>query len=159
MRSPTPDAGREWTDDGSHREQRRQLKHRAEGQERRVPCPPELTKILRAHLRDHVAEATDARLFTGVRGGDLPRITYRRAWRQARRTVFTDQQYESPLARRPYDLRHAYVSMWLNGGVAPTQVAKWAGHSVDVLLRTYASCLEGQDEIAKRRIAEALRDH
>jgi hypothetical protein len=38
-------------------------------------------------------------------------------------------------------------------------VAKWAGHSVDVLLRTYASCLEGQDEIAKRRIAEALRDH
>jgi integrase len=69
----------------------------------------------------------------------------------------TRQQYESPLARRPYDLRHACVSTWLNGGVPPTQVAKWAGHSVDVLLRIYASCLEGQDEIAKRRITEALR--
>ena len=33
-----------------------------------------------------------------------------------------------------------------------------AGHSVDVLLRIYAKCLVGQDELAKRRIAEALRD-
>jgi hypothetical protein len=36
-------------------------------------------------------------------------------------------------------------------------VAKWAGHSVDVLLRIYAWCLEGQDEVAKRRITEALK--
>jgi integrase len=158
FREPTPDAGREWTDDDNHRERRRQLKHRAEGQGRRVPCPPELTVILREHLREHVAEGSQARLFTGVRGGDLPTITYRRAWRQARRVVFTDQQYESALARRPYDLRHACVSTWLSGGVPPTQVAKWAGHSVDVLLRIYASCLEGQDQIAKRRITEALRD-
>jgi integrase len=158
FRGPTPDAGREWTDDDSHRDRRRQLKHRAEGQERRVPGPPELTVILRAHIRDHVAEGADARLFIGVRGGDLPTITYRRAWRQARRAVLTDQQHESPLARRPYDLRHACVSTWLNGGVPPTQVAKWAGHSVDVLLRIYAACLEGQDEIAKRRITEALKE-
>jgi integrase len=158
FRQPTPDAGREWTDDGSHREQRRQLKHRAEGQERRVPCPPELTVILRTHLQEHVGEATDARLFVGVRGGDLPAITYRRAWREARREVLSAQQYASPLARRPYDLRHACVSTWLNGGVPATQVAKWAGHGVDVLLRIYASCLEGQDEIAKRRITEALRN-
>jgi len=157
FRQPTPDAGREWTDDGSHRDQRRQLKHRAEGQERRVPCPPELTVILRTHLQEHVGEAADARLFLGVRGGELPAITYRRGWREARREVLRDQQYASPLARRPYDLRHACVSTWLNGGVPPTQVAKWAGHSVDVLLRIYASCLEGQDEIAKRRIAQALR--
>ncbi len=158
FREPTPDAGREWTDDDSHRERRRQLKHRAEGQERRVPCPPELTVILREHLREHVVKGPHARLFTGVRGGDLPTITYRRAWRQARRAVFTDDQQYASLARRPYDLRHACVSTWLNGGVPPTQVAKWAGHSVDVLLRIYASCLEGQDEIAKRRITEALRD-
>ncbi|WP_329240145.1 tyrosine-type recombinase/integrase [Actinoallomurus sp. NBC_01490] len=156
FREPAPDAGGEWTDDGSRREARKQLKHRAEGHERRVTGPPELTVILRAHLRDHVAEGPGARLFTGVRGGDLPTITYRRAWRQARRKVFTDQQYESPLARRPYDLRHACVSTWLSGGVPPTQVAKWAGHTVDVLLRIYASCLDGQDEIAKRRIVEAL---
>jgi hypothetical protein len=46
--------------------------------------------------------------------------------------------------------------MWLNGGVYPTQVAEWAGHSVDVL-RIYAKCVVGQGELAKRRIGEALR--
>jgi len=42
-------------------------------------------------------------------------------------------------------------------GVYPTQVAEWAGHSVDVLLRIYANCVVGQDELAKRRISDALR--
>jgi integrase len=60
-------------------------------------------------------------------------------------------------ARRPYDLRHACLSTWLNGGVYPTQVAEWAGHSVDVLPRIYAKCVVGQDEFAKRRGTEALR--
>jgi hypothetical protein len=42
--------------------------------------------------------------------------------------------------------------------VPPTQVAAWAGHSVEVLLRVYTKCIDGQDAIAKRRIAEALRE-
>ena len=49
LRSATPDAGSEWTDDGSPRE-RRQLKHRAEGDSRIVPTHPELTRLLRDHL-------------------------------------------------------------------------------------------------------------
>jgi integrase len=60
------------------------------------------------------------------------------------------------LAGRPYDLRHAAVSLWLNAGVPATQVAEWAGHSVHVLLKVYAKCIEGQDEVARRRIEEAL---
>src|SRR5215471_5250447 len=66
--------------------------------------------------------------------------------------------YPSPLARRVYDLRHACVSTWLNGGVPPAQAAEWAGHSVAVLLRVYAKCIKGQDQIAKRRIEDALRE-
>ena len=42
-----------------------------------------------------------------------------------------EEQQASPLARRIYDLRHACLSGWLNVGVPPTQVAKWAGHRVD----------------------------
>jgi len=69
----TPDAGSEWTADGSTREQR-QLKHRAEGDSRIVPTHPELTKILRDHLAQF--ESTpDGRLFSGVRGGELPAST------------------------------------------------------------------------------------
>jgi hypothetical protein len=43
-------------------------------------------------------------------------------------------------------------------GVPATQVAEWAGHSVHVLLKVYAKCIEGQDEAARRRIQEALGD-
>jgi integrase len=156
LRNAAPDAGSEWTDDGKNRETR-QLKHRAEGDSRRVPVHPKLTKLLRAHLADF-GTGPGGRLFIGIRGGELPTITYRRAWTKARKTALTAGEQESPLARRPYDLRHACLSTWLNGGVAPTQVAEWAGHSVDVLLRIYAKCLAGQDEVAKRRISEALRE-
>jgi hypothetical protein len=48
------------------------------------------------------------------------------------------------------------VSTWLNAGVPATQVAAWAGHSVQILLRIYARCIDGQDEAARRRIEDAL---
>lgn len=59
----------------------------------------------------------------------------------------------------PYDLRHAAVSTWLNGGVLAAQVAAWAGHSVEVLLKTYAKCLDGHKEVARRRVQAALGHH
>jgi integrase len=61
------------------------------------------------------------------------------------------------LARRPYDLRHACVSTWLNAGVPAAQVADWAGHSTDVPLRVYAKCVDGQEAVALRRVEDALR--
>jgi hypothetical protein len=33
------------------------------------------------------------------------------------KAALTSAQYRSPLGRRPYDLRHAAVSLWLNSGV------------------------------------------
>ena len=77
---------------------------------------------------------------------------------KARETALTAEEYASPLARRLYDLRHACLSTWLNGGGPPTQVAEWTGHSLNVLLRIYAKCLVRQDELAKHRINQALRD-
>ncbi|WP_318836452.1 hypothetical protein [Actinomadura rudentiformis] len=35
---------------------------------------------------------------------------------------------------------------------------EWADHSVEVLLKVYAKCIVGQDEVAKRRITDALND-
>ncbi|MGH3487881.1 MAG: tyrosine-type recombinase/integrase [Actinopolymorphaceae bacterium] len=153
--SAGPDIGSRWTDSGKQREDRG-LKHRPEGATRTVPVPPELTKLLRAHLAEH-GTGPGRRLFWGVRGDDLPTCTYHRAWDKARMAALIPDEYDSPLAKRPYDLRHACVSTWLNGGVDPTQVAEWAGHSVAVLFKIYAKCLVGQYEAAKRRIAAALR--
>lgn len=118
---------------------------------------PELSLMLWTHIQEF-GTSPDGKLFRGIRGGELLTITIGRAWIAARRTVLTPEELRSPLARRIYDFRHACLSTWLNGGVAPTQVAEWAGHNVNVLLRIYAKCLAGQDDLAKRRIAEALRE-
>jgi integrase len=78
--------------------------------------------------------------------------TYTRVWRKARTLALTEAQQATPLAKVPYHLRHAAVSLWLNSGVPATQVAEWAGHSVAVLLKVYAQCIDGQDDAARRRI-------
>ncbi|MBB5625344.1 hypothetical protein [Sphaerisporangium krabiense] len=57
----------------------------------------------------------------------------------------------------PYTLRPAAVSTWLNAGVPGLQVAEWAGHSVNVLLRIYAKCVLGQDATARKLISAALK--
>jgi hypothetical protein len=61
------------------------------------------------------------------------------------------------LARRPYDLRHAALSLWLNAGAAPAQIAQRAGHSITMLLAVYTHCIDGQDDITNRQIDHALQ--
>jgi integrase len=151
----SPEAGSEWTDDGDRRE-RRQLKHRPKKTTRTVPICPDLVALLRTHL-EKFGTGPGGLLFTGLRSDELSATTYRRSWVKARKSVLTPEEQKSPLAKRIYDLRHACLSTWLNAGVPSTQVAEWAGHGVDVLLSTYAKCLVGQEELAKRRITEALR--
>jgi len=68
-------------------------------------------------------------------------------------------QSPSPLAARPYDLRHSALSTRLNAGVDPTEVAERAGNSVEVLLGRYAKCIDGRQEIANRKIEELLREY
>jgi len=95
----------------------------------------------------------------GPEGKHLPKLTINRAWQRARREVFTPQVAASPLARTPYDLRHAAVSTWLNGGVPSTDVAAWAGHSVEILHKIYAECLDGEGEVLRQRVQTALGHH
>jgi integrase len=81
---------------------------------------------------------------------------YSAVWAGARAAALTFAQQSSPLARRPYDLRHAGVSLALNAGVPATEVARRAGHSVTVLLKIYAHCIDGQADAANKRITDAL---
>lgn len=106
-------------------------------------------------LRDHLARygvGRGRRVFVGPRGGIIRDGLYLEVWREARRRTLTAAEVASPLAATPYALRHAAVSTWLSAGVNPAQVAEWAGHSVDVLLRVYAKCIAGQQQEALRRI-------
>jgi integrase len=149
-----PEVTSRWTDSGSAHEERG-LKHRASAEVRTVPIPPALVKILRGHIAEF-GTAEDGRLFRTERGGVVGSTAYGDVWAAARTLALTPAQVVSPLARRPYDLRHAAVSLWLNAGVPATEVARRAGHSVDVLLRVYAKCIDGQDATVNRRIDEAL---
>ena len=154
LSASSPSAGARWTDDGSPRDERG-LKRRGEKETRSVPIPPELVQLLREHV-DRFGAGPDGRLFRSQREGAVQDSAYATTWRRARQEILTPAQAASPLARRPYDLRHAAVSLWLNAGVPATEVARRAGHGVDVLLRVYANCIDGQEWEANDRIAEAL---
>jgi integrase len=150
-----PSSGKRWTDGGEVHDPRA-LKHRAEREVRSVPILPELVRMLRNHIAEF-GVARDGRLFTSRSGRVVSSSTYWRVWSHARQVALSPEQTASPLARRPYDLRHAAVSTWLNAGVPATEVARRAGHTVDVLLKIYAKCIDGQAEIVNRRIEEAMR--
>ncbi|MGV9598711.1 hypothetical protein ACWDR1_18780 [Streptosporangium sandarakinum] len=104
-----PQANKKWTDSGKAHDDRG-LKHRARDEGRPVPIPPELVAILREHL-DEFGTHEDGRLFRTSRGGVISIGTYCEAWKAARAFALTPEQQASPLAARPYDLRHAAVSL------------------------------------------------
>ena len=153
LNASNPTTALSWTDNG--RREPRQLKHRGQKEVRIVPFPPPLVQLLRRHLAEH-GTAPDGRLFRGERGGSISDSVYGRVWDRARIGALAQTEVASSLADRPYSLRHAAVSTWLNAGVDPTLVAEWAGHSVHVLLRVYARCVTGRDAIARQRVVRHL---
>lgn len=46
----------------------------------------------------------------------------------------------------------------LNAGVPATEAARRPGHSVAMLLKRYANCVDGQEQAANARIVAALED-
>ena len=62
-------AGTAWTDHGTAR-QERGLKHRADHETRTIPIPPELVRLLRAHIKRY-GTTPDGRIFQTARGGIL----------------------------------------------------------------------------------------
>jgi len=160
----TPAAGRAYTDHGQVHEDRG-LKGRNKGRpdthsrarrpSRRVPVPPELVAVLREHVTRY-GTGKDGRLFRSESGRPLPRSTISRAWKLARARALNDGQLATPLLARPYDLRHSGITWRLNSGVPATQVAEWAGNSVDVLMRVYARCMTGLDDVWIARMDDSL---
>jgi integrase len=154
LASATPRTAAAWTSSGTSYEQRG-LKHRPDGAIRMVPVPPLLTAMLRAHVTAY-GTAPDGQLFRGTRGGPLSGSVYGRAWQSARTLALGPELAASGLARRPYDLRHAALSLWLNAGGDPAQIAARAGHSVAVLLTVYSHCIHGQDDLLNQQIDHVL---
>jgi integrase len=122
---------------------------------RRVPIPPELVRLLREHVESY-GVGPDGRLFWTYRAGIYQPSTLWQVLQKARAAAFPPAVVASPLARKPYDFRHAGVSWRLNAGAPGPQVAEWAGHSVEVLYRIYAHCIDGDDERWHKRMEDFL---
>ena len=149
-----PRTGAAWTSTGTPFEPRG-LKHRPGGTIRVVPIPPVPAGLLGQHLHAF-GTAPDGRLFPGARGGMLSESVYGRAWHAARQAALGPDLAATALARRPYDLRHAALSLWLNASGAPAEVAARAGTSARVLHEVYLHCTDGQDDTVSQRIEDAL---
>ncbi|MFD6751494.1 tyrosine-type recombinase/integrase, partial [Streptomyces anthocyanicus] len=154
LRETRPRSGSAWTDSGESHD-RRGLKHRPRKAVRHVPIPPELVALLRWHVTAY-GTAPDGRLFQTSRGGLVQDTGYGEVWAEARTRALTASEFDTALAKRPYDLRHAAVSTWLSSGVEPQLVAERAGHSVGVLFRVYAKFLKDGDEAANAKISARL---
>jgi len=137
-------AGRDWTDTGEVH-QPSKPKGGPRNAIRRVPIPPLLVTMLREHVQEH-GTGPDGRLFRTYRGGIYQPSTLWRVLQKVREQTQTPGPLASPLMARPYDFRHAGVSWRLNAGTPAPLVAEWAGHTVEVLLRIYAHCIDGDDE-------------
>ena len=154
LRAAAPRSAITWTGNGTPHEPRG-LKLRPHGAIRAVPIPPQLVALLRDHIRAH-GTASDGRLFSSPRGGLLHESRYGRAWHTARTAALGPHLAATSLVRRPYDLRHSALSLWLASGPPPAEIAARAGHSVQVLRAVYAHCVPGHDQMANHKIEAGL---
>ena len=150
-----PAPGKEWTNTGDVHEDRG-LKGRSRKTVRKVPIPPGLVCLLREHI-EQFGTAPDGSLFRSEQGNPIQPSTWWQVWRKVRALSLTPEQLGTPLMKRPYDLRHAGIVWRLNSGVPAPEVAKWAGHSVEVLTRIYAGCVVGLDDVWIARMNAGLR--
>ncbi|MFI8400919.1 tyrosine-type recombinase/integrase [Streptomyces sp. NPDC085463] len=154
LRETRPVSGKRWTDSGE-RHDKRGLKSRGPKADRPVPIPPILVTMLRAHIAEF-GTAQDGRLFANERGGVLGTSSYWRVWHEARPLALPPSKVESPLAHRPYDLRHTCLTNWLNAGVPVAEVARRAGNSPEVVHRRYEGCIDGHEDLNNRRIEGSM---
>jgi hypothetical protein len=95
-----------------------------------------LTQILRDHIENY-GTGSDGRLFSGVHNnGRLGSSMYGRVRAKARAATFAPDVVNSPLAKRPYDLRHACVSSgsprgWSRPESPPGRATAWPSCSAN----------------------------
>jgi integrase len=100
---------------------------------RTVLLPAAIAELLTAHLDRHVANASDAFVFTSP-GGELLRNSnfQRRIWKPALEAAGL------PWAVRVHDLRHTCAALMVSEGANPKHIQRHLGHSsITVTMDTY----------------------
>lgn len=111
---------------------------------RTVSLHPRLVKIILAHIGDR----TTGVIAAGKNGGPVDMRRLDRAWARAR----------GANTWRLYDLRHAHASVQLRAGIAPVEVARSLGHSVEVLHRVYNRAFPADSQVAQDKLLGAFQE-
>ncbi|MEM7341845.1 MAG: site-specific integrase [Actinomycetota bacterium] len=151
LRAARPSPGTRYTETSSTR-QVKALKHRADGEVRSVPLPPVLVDLLNKHLKQWPPVA--GLVFTNAAGNSVTPENYSKVWLRLRSSVWPEGHVAADAV--PYDLRHSAASMMIRAGVPLGEISRRLGHSVDVLLRTYAGVFESDLIEANSKIDEEL---
>jgi len=139
-----PITGAAWTDSG----ERRQLKQRGKGEVRAVAVAvAAAVDGDSAHAPDHARHSGRWAAVPEPDRGRPRRIHDRPSVGQGAQGRASEDEYASPPAKRPHDLRHACVSTCFAAGAPSTQ---WAGHSVAVLHQIYAKVIAGLESGSPR---------
>jgi len=129
------------------------IKATTTGQRRAVRLLAPLAQDLREYRLTAGRPPDQALIVASAAGGPWTKTDWQnwrdRRWQPACRAVGLD-----PVSR-PYALRHSFVSLLLAAGRQPVLVAKQAGHSLAVLLSTYAHLI---DEYAERDRVDPERE-
>lgn len=149
LRGAIPSPGTRYTDTAGTRDAKG-LKHRPKGAVRLVPLPPDVVTMLLAHIDQWPSD--DGLVFTNNKGRSVTPENYGKVWNRAKSRLWREDHHLS--STTPYDLRHAAATSMLRAGVAPSEVARRLGHSVDVLLRVYAGVSLDESDRANRAIDE-----
>jgi len=120
-----------------------------------VPIPPELVALLREHITRSGA-GSDGRLFRSQHGNPDPAVHLVARLAEGPRHRSHPGPGGHPAAAAALRSAPLRVTWRLNSGVPPTKVAAWAGHSVEVLMRIYAKCMTGLEDVWITRMNQAL---
>lgn len=116
---------------------------------------PFLPSSIAAALTEHIRNCPgffdpDALVFTTERGSMIDLHNWRqRHWGPAAKRA-------GLVGAKPYDLRHSACSNAIAAGIDVVTISEMTGHSVEVLLRTYAHYVEEAGRKAAERLNEAF---
>jgi hypothetical protein len=142
-----PEINPRWTKSGDRNDERG-LKGRAQGVGRWAPSPETLTKIIWDYVDKH-GFGSDGLLVRGAVSRILPSITYGRALKSARETIFSEEFLGTNLAEDAYHFRKAGISYLVTTKTVDAETAAlWAGNSAKVILDRYSAPVWAQEYVA-----------
>jgi integrase len=114
---------------------------------RSVPLVEQLASDL-ADLRAARGNPTDDQLvFPADEGGHWSKSQYNnwrnRVWKSAMKKLADGDPPRPQFCKTvPYDCRGSFISLQLRAGASPLEVARWAGHSPQVMFAHYANVID-----------------